>query len=45
MRVETIRERGSGTWVVGLARAQLERFGKVLCTLASADLQQLQVQK
>src|SRR5882757_3004250 len=29
MRVETIRERGSGTWVVGLLGLNSERFGKV----------------
>src|SRR5256714_15641085 len=43
MRVETIRESGSGTWVVGLCGLTTERFRKV--TLTSADLQQLQVQK
>ncbi len=43
MRVETIRESGPGTWVVGLCGLNTERFRKV--TLTAADLQQLQVQK
>src|SRR5437588_10186694 len=43
MRVETIRESGPGTWVVGLCGLNTERFRKV--TLTSADLLQLQVQK
>jgi superfamily II DNA or RNA helicase len=43
MRVETIRESGPGTWVVGLCGLNTERFRKV--TLTSTDLQQLQVQK
>jgi hypothetical protein len=43
MRVETIRESGPGTWVVGLCGLNTERFRKV--TLTSADLQQLRVQK
>lgn len=43
MRVETIRESGPGTWVVGLSGVNTERFRKV--TLTSADLQQLQIQK
>src|SRR5208337_2895130 len=43
MRVETIRESGPGTWVVGLCGLNTERFRKV--TLTSADLRQLQVQK
>jgi hypothetical protein len=43
MRVETIRESGPGTWVVGLCGLNTERFRKV--TLTSADLQHLQVQK
>src|SRR5215469_15784971 len=43
MRVETIRESGPGTWVVGLSGVKTERFRKV--TLTSADLQQLQIQK
>jgi hypothetical protein len=43
MRVETIRESGSGTWVVGLCGLNTERFRKV--TLTAADLAQLQVQK
>src|SRR5436190_5228707 len=43
MRVETIRESGPGTWVVGLCGLNTERFRKV--TLTAADLQQLEVQK
>src|SRR5208337_5316002 len=43
MRVETIRESGPGTWVVGFCGLNTERFRKV--TLTSADLQQLPVQK
>src|SRR6201984_2874750 len=43
MRVETIRQSGPGTWVVGLSGINTERFRKV--TLTSADLQQLQIQK
>ena len=43
MRVETIRESGQGTWVVGLSGVNTERFRKV--TLTSADLLQLQIQK
>jgi hypothetical protein len=43
MRVETIRESGPGTWVVGLSGVNTERFRKV--TLTSADIQQLQIQK
>src|SRR5438132_7261491 len=43
MRVETIRESGPGTWVVGLSGVNTERFRKV--TLTSVDLQQLQIQK
>src|ERR1039458_8851622 len=43
MRVETIRESGPGTWVVGLCGLNTERFRKV--TLTAADLQQLHVQK
>jgi len=43
MRVETIRESGPSTWVVGLSGVNTERFRKV--TLTSADLQPLQIQK
>src|SRR5437763_12959983 len=43
MRVETIRESGPGTWVVGLCGLNTERVRKV--TLTSTDLQQLQGQK
>src|SRR3989454_12063412 len=43
MRVETIRESGPGTWVVGLCGLTTERFRKV--TLTSSDLLQLQVQR
>src|SRR5437879_577583 len=43
MRVETIRESGPGTWVVGLCGLNTERFRKV--TLTAADLHQLQIQK
>ena len=43
MRVETVRESGQGTWVVGLSGVNTERFRKV--TLTAADLQQLQIQK
>jgi len=43
MRVETIRESGPGTWVVGLSGVNTERFRRV--TLTSADLRQLQIQK
>ena len=43
MRVETIRESGPGTWVVGLSGVNTERFRKD--TPTSADVQQLQVQK
>jgi len=43
MRVETIRENGPGTWVVGLCGLSTEKFRKV--TLTAADLAQLQVQK
>ena len=43
MRVETIRESGPGTWVVGLSGVNTERFRKV--TLTAADIQQLQIQK
>src|SRR5215472_710946 len=43
MRVETIRESGSGTWVVGLCGLNTEKFRKV--TLTAAELDQLQVQK
>lgn len=43
MRVETIRESGSGTWVVGLCGLNTERFRRV--TLTTADLAQLQIQK
>jgi hypothetical protein len=35
MRVETIRESGSGTWVVGLSGVNTERFREV--TLTAAD--------
>lgn len=43
MRVETIRESGPGTWVVGLCGISTERFRRV--TLTAADLQQLQIQR
>src|ERR1700752_848629 len=43
MRVETVRESGSGTWVVGLSGQNSERFRKV--TLTAADIAQLQIQK
>ena len=43
MRVETIRQNGPGTWIVGLSGVNTERFRKV--TLTTADLQQLQIQK
>jgi len=43
MRVETIRESGPGTWVVGLCGLITEKFRRV--TLTRADLAQLQVQK
>src|SRR5215469_6884629 len=42
MRVETIRESGPGTWVVGLSGVNTERFRKV--TLTAADIAQLTVQ-
>jgi len=43
MRVETIRESGSGTWVVGLCGINTEKFRRV--TLTTADFAQLQIQK
>lgn len=43
MRVETIRESGSDTWVVGLSGLTSERFRKV--TLTGSDIAQLQIQK
>ena len=43
MRVETIRESGPGTWVVGLCGLSTEKFRRV--TLTAADLSQLQIQK
>jgi hypothetical protein len=43
MRVETIRENGSGTWVVGLCGLNTEKFRRV--TLTTADFAQLQIQK
>jgi hypothetical protein len=43
MRVETIRQSGPGTWVVGLSGVNTERFRKV--TLTAGDIQQLQIQK
>src|SRR5208283_4546617 len=43
MRVETIRESGPGTWVVGLCGISTEKFRRV--TLTAADLAQLHVQK
>jgi len=36
MRVETVRDNGNGTWVVGLVGTQSERFRKV--TLSAEDL-------
>jgi superfamily II DNA or RNA helicase len=43
MRVETIRENGTGAWTVGLSGLNTERFRKV--TLTAADIAQLQIQK
>jgi superfamily II DNA or RNA helicase len=43
MRVETIRENGYRTWVVGLCGLNTERFRRV--TLTEADLHQLHIQK
>ena len=43
MRVESVRETGAGTWVVGLSGLNTERFRKV--TLTDADIQQLHIQK
>ena len=43
MRVESVKETGSGTWVVGLSGLNTERFRKV--TLTDADIQQLRIQK
>lgn len=39
MRVETVRQGGDGTWVLGLVGTQSERFRKV--TLTSADFRSL----
>ena len=43
MRVESVKEGGAGTWVVGLSGLNTERFRKV--TLTEADIQQLRIQK
>ncbi len=43
MRVESVKETGAGTWVVGLSGLNTERFRKV--TLTDADIQQLRIQK
>ena len=43
MRVESVKESGAGTWVVGLSGLNTERFRKV--TLTDADIQQLRIQK
>jgi len=41
MRVETVRDNGNGTWVVGLVGTQSERFRKV--TLTAQDLANLTI--
>lgn len=41
MRVETARDHGNGTWVVGLVGTQSEKFRRV--TLTAQDLAQLTV--
>jgi hypothetical protein len=41
MRVETVRTSGPGTWVVGMAGIQTERFRKV--TLTTEDIQKLTI--
>lgn len=43
MRVESVREDGAGTWVVGLSGIVSENFRRV--TLTAADLEKLQIQK
>ena len=41
MRVETVRDNGNGTWIVGLVGTQSERFRKV--TLTAQDLANLTI--